>query len=61
MIDSSATVGDSHNARHSSAIELVDKTLRDISKRDLVSSLEMTDLLLDIRLFLITHSDQEVV
>lgn len=37
-------------------IEMVDKAIRDISGRDLVSTLEMTDLLLDIRLYLITQA-----
>ena len=35
------------------ATDLVDKAIKDISGRDLVSSSEMTDLLLDIRLYLI--------
>ena len=37
------------------ATELVDKALKDISGRDLVSAQEMTDLLLDIRLYLVTE------
>jgi hypothetical protein len=37
------------------AIDLVDKAIKDISGRDLVSSSEMTDLLLDIRLYLMTE------
>lgn len=36
-------------------IKLVDKTIKDISGQQLVSSSEMTDLLLDIRLYLITQ------
>lgn len=39
------------------ATKLVDKAIKDISGRDLISTSEMTDLLLDIRLYLIT--DQE--
>jgi hypothetical protein len=35
------------------AITLVDKAIKDISGQQLVSSAEMTDLLLDIRLYLI--------
>jgi hypothetical protein len=37
---------------------LVDKTITQISGRELVSSSEMTDLLLDIRLYLITQDEQ---
>jgi hypothetical protein len=36
----------------SNAVELVDKAIKNISSRQLVSSAEMTDLLLDIRLHL---------
>lgn len=39
------------------ATELVDKALKDIAGRDLVSTQEMTDLLLDIRLYLITEQE----
>jgi hypothetical protein len=35
------------------AITLVDKAIKNISGQQLVSSAEMTDLLLDIRLYLI--------
>lgn len=35
------------------ALTMVDKAIKDISGRDLVSTTEMTDLLLDIRLYLI--------
>lgn len=38
------------------AINLVDKAIKDISGQQLVSSAEMTDLLLDIRLYLLTES-----
>lgn len=34
------------------AVQLIDKAIKDISGRDLVSTSEMTDLLLDIRLYL---------
>lgn len=37
------------------AIDLVDSTIKEISGRDLVSTVEMTDLLLDIRLYLLTE------
>jgi len=37
------------------AIDLVDKAIKDIAGRDLVSTSEMTDLLLDIRLYLISQ------
>lgn len=38
------------------AINLVDKAIKDISGQQLVSSAEMTDLLLDIRLYLLTET-----
>lgn len=38
------------------AITLVDKAIKDISGQQLVSSSEMTDLLLDIRLYLLMES-----
>jgi len=37
------------------ALELLDQAIKEISGRDLVSSSEMTDLLLDIRLYLMTE------
>ena len=37
--------------------ELIDKALTQISGRDLVSTSEMTDLLLDIRLFLMVNQE----
>lgn len=37
------------------AVNLVDQAIKDISGRDLVSTSEMTDLLLDIRLYLMTN------
>jgi len=40
------------------AINLVDKAIKDISGQQLVSSSEMTDLLLDIRLYLLVNDDQ---
>ena len=36
-----------------SAIQMVDKAIGDISGRQIVSSSDMTDLLLDIRLYLL--------
>jgi len=38
------------------AITLVDKAIKDISGQQLVSTVEMTDLLLDIRLYLLMES-----
>jgi hypothetical protein len=35
------------------AVQLVDQAIKDISGQQLVSSAEMTDLLLDIRLYLL--------
>lgn len=40
---------------------LVDKTISQISGRELVSSSEMTDLLLDIRLYLIQLEEETLV
>jgi hypothetical protein len=37
------------------AVDLVDKAIKNISGRDLVSTSEMTDLLLDIRLYLMAE------
>lgn len=42
-------------SEQSKATELVDNALREISGRDLVSVKEMTDLLLDIRLYLMNE------
>jgi len=39
------------------AITLVDKAIKDISGQQLVSSAEMTDLLLDIRLYLLANQE----
>lgn len=39
----------------SKVTELVDNALKEISGRDLVSAQEITDLLLDIRLYLISE------
>ncbi len=38
-----------------SAIQLVDQAIKDIAGREIVSTAEMTDLLLDIRLYLFTQ------
>ena len=38
-----------------SAVQLVDQAIKDISGQQLVSTAEMTDLLLDIRLYLLTQ------
>lgn len=54
--ESSTTVEDSNTAPTSPAISLVDKAIAQISGQQLVSSAEMTDLLLDIRLYLMTES-----
>lgn len=37
------------------AVHLVDKAIKDIAGREIVSTSEMTDLLLDIRLYLMTQ------
>ena len=42
------------------AVELVDKTIKEISGREIVSTDEMTNLLLDIRLFLISQEQTPV-
>ena len=39
------------------AMHLIDKSIKDISGRDLVSTNEMTDLLLDIRLYLLAQEE----
>ena len=55
MADVSATDTNSHEekvAAPQDGISLIDRAIRDISGRDLVSTAEMTDLLLDIRLYL---------
>jgi len=38
-----------------SVIQLVDQAIKDIAGREIVSTAEMTDLLLDIRLYLFTQ------
>jgi hypothetical protein len=38
-----------------SAVQLVDQAIKDISGQQLVSTSEMTDLLLDIRLYLLIN------
>lgn len=43
------------------ATELVDKALKDISGKSLVSAQEMTDLLLDIRLYLVSEEGSKQV
>ena len=65
MTDSSATVRHSHKVdsseRDVKILELVDVTIGKISGRGLVSTSEMTDLLLDIRLHLMLAAETEVV
>jgi hypothetical protein len=39
------------------ATNLIDKAIKNISGRDLVSTNEMTDLLLDIRLYLLAQEE----
>lgn len=56
MKKSSTTVTDSHDAEVSPALQLVDSAIAKISGQQLVSTAEMTDLLLDIRLYLMTES-----
>ena len=65
MTDSSATVRHrdkvDSSERDTKILELVDVTIGKISGRDLVSTSEMTDLLLDIRLHLMLEAETEVV
>lgn len=65
MTDSSTTVSYSNKVdpseRDTKILELVDVTIGKISGRDLVSTSEMTDLLLDIRLHLMLEAETEVV
>ena len=65
MTDSSTTVPYSNKVdsseRDIKILELVDVTIGKISGRDLVSTSEMTDLLLDIRLHLMLAAETEVV
>lgn len=39
------------------AVQLVDQAIKDISGQQLVSTSEMTDLLLDIRLYLLMNEE----
>jgi hypothetical protein len=39
------------------AVQLVDQAIKDISGQQLVSTSEMTDLLLDIRLYLLINEE----
>jgi hypothetical protein len=41
------------------ALELIDKTILEISGREIVSTAEMTDILLDIRLFLMSEAESK--
>jgi hypothetical protein len=41
-------------------VALVDKAIAHCSGRDIVSSVEMTDLLLDMRLLISTNTESEV-
>jgi len=62
MDESSTTVGHSHvSPARDKALQLLDSTIGKISGRDLVSTSEMTDLLLDIRLHLMVSEQSEVV
>jgi hypothetical protein len=54
MSDLSATVKDSHKE----TLTLIDHAIRECAGRDLVSSGEMTDILLDIRLAYISAMEQ---
>lgn len=47
------------NDRDKTITELLDKALADIAGQQLVSSTEMTDMLLDIRLFLMASDGQK--
>ena len=65
MTESSTTVPYSNKVdsseRDVKILELVDVTIGKISGRGLVSTSEMTDLLLDIRLHLMLAAETEVV
>ena len=64
MAESSTTVRHSHEIplpAREAMIQLLDSTIMQISGRDLVSTSEMTDLLLDIRLHLMLSEHLEVV
>ena len=43
--------------QNNDVINLVDKAIKDISGQQLVSTAEMTDLLLDIRLYLLINEE----
>jgi len=65
MTDSSTTVGDSHamgvpSPRDQEVLELIDRAIRECAGRDIVSAVQMADMLLDIRLFLMTSSEVAV-
>lgn len=65
MTESSTTVEDSHvigapSARDEEILKLIDRAIRECAGRDIVSATEMTDLLLDIRLYLMTSPEVAV-
>ena len=63
MTDSSTTVEDSHvrakapSARDIEILNLLDRAITECAGRDIISTVEMTDLLLDIRLYLMTNPE----
>jgi len=58
---SSTTVDDSHKQPSSSAVQFVDAKLAEVIGRDLVSTAEVTNMLLDIRLFLMGQEVKEQI
>jgi len=58
---SSTTVNDSHKQPSRSAVQFVDSKLMEVTGRDVVSTSEVTNMLLDIRLFLMGHEVKEQI
>lgn len=57
--NSSTTVGNSDKAKPTSAVQFVDAKIIEVTGRDSVPISEVTNMLLDIRLFLMGHSVKE--
>jgi hypothetical protein len=62
MTESSTTVTPSDmslvpSQRDKEILELIDRAIRECTGRDIVSATEMTDLLLDIRLYMMTSTE----
>lgn len=58
---SSTTVNDSHKQPSSLAVQFVDAKLAEVVGRGLVSTAEVTNMLLDIRLFLMGQEVKEQI